>query len=465
MGLVCLPLHVWDRELDSRILLACLLANDGHQIVFGHEHNMQNLYSQYRNIFFYGAGKPIYNQIRSEWHSNVIKNDGYVALTFEEGLNDVQSNYYVQFAGITAAGIRNITKIYSWCQTEKNLMLSQTPLDIRSQLDAKTVLVGSIRLELLGSLGLDYFQVRSHSISSFIGPHVLISDNFGFDSYGSRTPYDLTSDLMQRISDSSYLEKVLSRRKEYLVRAKHARIGFTQVIEKMIAANPSTLFVLRPHPVADPRFWYENIFPFRNLHIIYKDSVEPWLHASKTIVHAGCTVGLQAELFGKKSIDIASIYNDKRILGASSKCSTYTPRSIDELHHTLSLPDAKFEFNQPRIIATQSRQSYLHSNMSSLNPHTLSQLSSIDLTLPSSSALSTITNDVNQFFALREVSTISPTVISQILGTNPPLPGKSRLYDTSEIIARIKLASKVLKLSTNLKFKHFKNSHAFFLSS
>ena len=260
MGLVCLPLHVWDRELDSRIVLGCLLANNGHQVIFGHEHNMQHLYSKFSRIFFYGAGKPIFNKIRSTWHSNIIKNRGYVSITFEEGLNDVQSNYFVQFAGITEQGIANISKIYSWCQTEKDLLLSQTPSNIRAQLEAKVVLAGSVRLELLGDLGHDYFQTRSDIISSFVGPHVLISDNFGFESYATRKPYDISSDLQQRISDPIYLSEVLSRRQDYLLKGMTARKGFVKAINKIISINPYTLFVLRTHPVADPRFWYENIY-------------------------------------------------------------------------------------------------------------------------------------------------------------------------------------------------------------
>lgn len=465
MGLICLPLHVWDRELDSRIVLACLLADNGHQVIFGHEHNMEPLYAYFRNIFYYGAGKPVFNKTRTYWQYNIIKNGGYVGLTFEEGLNDVQSNYYVQFAGITADGFRNITKIYSWCQTEKDLMLSQAPPALRPHLDAKTILAGSIRLELLGSLGDDYFKRRSSSISSFIGPHILISDNFGFEGWGTRKPYDMTSDLQQRITDDSYLEKVLSKRQDYLRKAETARRDFAKTVERIIKHHPSTLFILRPHPAVDPRFWHENIFPYRNLIILYKDSVEPWLFSAKTIIHAGCTVGLQAELSGKKSIDISSIYNDQRALGASSKCSSYAAKSFAELKDILSLPASKFvSFDRKKANPNDSLYSYLNSNMTSLDLNTLSRLSSINLRLPSSSALSIVYNDVNNFFSRIDSDKIPKSVISKHLLTKVPLGGKSRYYRTKEIIERIKSASDAFSLTSNFELHHFKESNVFCLS-
>ena len=39
MSIVCLPIHVWDRELDSHILLSALIAQQGYPVIFGHEYN------------------------------------------------------------------------------------------------------------------------------------------------------------------------------------------------------------------------------------------------------------------------------------------------------------------------------------------------------------------------------------------------------------------------------------------
>lgn len=91
MSLVVLPIHIWDRELDSRILLAALSANDGNIVVMGHEYNIAPLYTKTENIFHYGAGRPIYNKLRTdEWYQSIIERNGFNGLVCEEGLNDIE---------------------------------------------------------------------------------------------------------------------------------------------------------------------------------------------------------------------------------------------------------------------------------------------------------------------------------------------------------------------------------------
>ena len=62
MGLVSLPLHIWDRELDSRILLSALALSDNHQVILGHEQNISPIYKNIGYIFHYGAGRPVFNE-------------------------------------------------------------------------------------------------------------------------------------------------------------------------------------------------------------------------------------------------------------------------------------------------------------------------------------------------------------------------------------------------------------------
>ena len=52
MGLLCLPIHVWDRELDARILLATKVASMGHDVIIGHEYNISGIYKNIPNLFY-----------------------------------------------------------------------------------------------------------------------------------------------------------------------------------------------------------------------------------------------------------------------------------------------------------------------------------------------------------------------------------------------------------------------------
>ena len=57
--LTALPIHIWDRELETRILIATLALYNGSDVILGHEYNISPLYKKISNIYHYGAGRPI----------------------------------------------------------------------------------------------------------------------------------------------------------------------------------------------------------------------------------------------------------------------------------------------------------------------------------------------------------------------------------------------------------------------
>lgn len=54
------------RELDSRILLGALAANENSLMVIAHEYNMSPIDKAYEKIFYIGAGRQIYSKLRTE---------------------------------------------------------------------------------------------------------------------------------------------------------------------------------------------------------------------------------------------------------------------------------------------------------------------------------------------------------------------------------------------------------------
>ena len=84
--LCVLPLHVWDRELDVRLLLAMFAVKQQYPTIIGHEYNLQKVYQNIPGIFYYGCGRPIMSSRVTDWQSPILENGGRVSLVFEEGL-------------------------------------------------------------------------------------------------------------------------------------------------------------------------------------------------------------------------------------------------------------------------------------------------------------------------------------------------------------------------------------------
>ena len=225
--------------------------------------------------------------------------------------------------------------MYAWTQSEVDDFKKSAPsLDLSLDIEKKSVVCSNQRIEMLGMMGKEYFNVDSAAINQIFGKFILITDNFGIDVYGTKRQYTGRNDLMQRTDDQSLIAKYLEKEQDWMANKRKARDNFLQIINQLIADHPSINFILRPHPVADPKYWYDNLIKSRNVNVIYRGPIEPWIFSSSCVIHSGCTVGLQAELAHTPSIDISQLTHDSR-KAISSLVSRYRPHTVDELNKSI----------------------------------------------------------------------------------------------------------------------------------
>ncbi len=459
MGLISLPLHVWDREIDARILLGTIAANNGNLVILGDEYNISPLYKEVKNIFHYGAGRPIYDTERTiNWYEQIIRNDGFVGLTFEEGINDLNQKFAkMLYDGINLHSAESLTEHFSWSKQDKDLLINSTPSNLRHLISSKISIVSNIRLELLGKLGKKYFIDKTISIRNLFGRFILISDNFGdLESFGSLKPLNIKKELNERLSSDEvrdHLElKSLNRDKR-----RKARDYFCKTINNLVSENPNILFVLRPHPTVDQRWWQMNINPARNIVILARDSIYPWVNSASAVIHAGCTVGLESSLSGIPTIDISRVYDDPRELGLSAQISNYQPNSYDQLNEQIvGLYNAQ-ETEAPTSNTTDLGDNYtqiLENNINTLDFQVVDALRQPDSFPPLISCLLELQKRYHKFFKHKDL--LNPIPKSEIanfskeFGRRTPQISKSRFYSLEDISRRVKSACLALKLPMNI---------------
>lgn len=58
-------------------------------------------------------------------------------------------------------------------------------------------------------------------------------------------------------------------------------------------------------------YWTQNFCKDRDVFIIYKESIEPWLFACKGLISSGCTIALQDDQLASKS-KLVNILKEER---------------------------------------------------------------------------------------------------------------------------------------------------------
>ena len=157
-----------------------------------------------------------------------------------------------------------------------------------------------MRSDLLSQLGHQYYSEHVSALESLYGDFVLCSDNFAVE-HRQGDNY-----VIPKFNVSSSQNETNSRLfDESVLLASNRRDAYAAILHSLQKKFPTTQFVLRPHPIADPRWWLDQFWKYRNFHLSYHHSIEPWLHACKALISFGCTTSVQAIIANKPVIEVS----------------------------------------------------------------------------------------------------------------------------------------------------------------
>ena len=421
-----------------------MASTKGITSIIGNEYTLARLYPSSKFSYLFRAGRPRENY-RSKWNEAITKNDGFTEIVDEEGNNDllrVSNNLQESYLpGVTQNSIKWCGKIHYWCDLQKQLMLSCIRRDLRDDIQEKMVHQLNSRLEILTSGKIQYFQRRSQAIKEFFGEYILIADNYGTKSFGSKTPVDPKLYLGNDSTDKRIREI------EGVMQAldQEAKI-FTQLIKRLVTDNPNLLFILRPHPVSSISEWNKLLGDHRNLYIIYKDSADPWIMNAKYLIHSGCTTGIQARFARKRSLDISSLIKTTETASLSTLLSREI-KSYEELVATIKDKNISCE---AKDVYSDAQKAANHINMQI--PANL-RFGEAETIQPLINRCKSIHDNYKQYNATDDANRIAHIIANQ---KNPdPLPtNKTSFITAKEIKTRIRDAAITLKTEIP---KHYYN--------
>ena len=459
--LTALPIHIWDRELETRILIAALALNNRSDVILGHEYNISPLYKKISNIYHYGAGRPINVSPRTdEWYEPIVENNGHVGLVYEEGINDIFSPIASDsFVGINNRSIEALTTQYGWCIEELRLILSTIrEKQLKKKIIEKYKIVGNPRFELQGSIGKDYFKDTAEGLKNIFGKYFLISDNFGAtEIYGSKSPISIKRDVRQ-VANGEKADQINQRYMDVVDQINSSKVEFIKIINSIVQQFPSITFLFRPHPLADCSQWYSNLVKSRNLIILMRDSIEPYIFGSMGMIHAGCTTGIQSELASVETIDVTKLFKDHRAEAASSLMASYRPANGEELVQSIN-QIVKNNQVQERSIERNGNniKDILSQNLNSLRLANMNQCLNDKISYPKASALYTLHKEIMSY-TQKYKSNINDNLplISQYVTSMPPNPIKARSYTIDDMQKRLMRAFRCLGLEGKIALKIYK---------
>ncbi len=322
-----LPVEIFNREFDAKVLLACFAAERGFSVIIGAKREINlNLASFPSSIYL-----PINLHNRNKVTNHLLKNLGHtLAGVDEEAIVYCSQEVYVK-EKLGTIVFPQPSLYLAWGSENARIWKSQ-----KNYNGMPVHITGNPRTDLLRPELQPYWDKSVENIRKQFGRIILINTNFG--KLNNFRPNK--GDEKKALEAASSSPKTVNEQE--LGMAKHRwRLfqHFQEMVGEVGKAFPTHTVLIRPHPSENHEIWKQAGAGCPNVQVHFEGHVTPWLLASDAIIHNSCTTGLEGYLLQRPVFAFQPITSDrfdKKLPNTVSQQATSTEDLIDLLGRTFS---------------------------------------------------------------------------------------------------------------------------------
>lgn len=284
-----IPVELQARELEAKLLLACVAANRGYTSIIGPRREMHFHISSFTNSIYLSKSTT---RASDNVFRYLDKKGNKIVVWDEEALVSLPPQYYYRHR-LSPVAIGYVSHLFAWGEANAQLWRRYPHLPT----DIPIHITGHPRGDLLRPELRGYYSKDVKKLREEFGRFLLINSNFNLvNSYHS------DMGLLMPCPDA---EPVLTRRAKSFGITKEYAVGFTQykhgiledfkeMIPALDRAFPEYSIVVRPHPAENQDIYRATAASCKHVRVINRGNVVPWLLAAEVLIHNGCTTGVEA---------------------------------------------------------------------------------------------------------------------------------------------------------------------------
>ena len=301
-----IPVENQVRELDPKLLLACIAAQHGFSSVIGSRREMEMRIDKFPRSIYLSKSMTV----RSLLFFRLAHRFGHEIITWdEEALVHLPPETYFS-RRLDPAAIKFVSHLFAWGKDNAELwhqypdLPHETPIHI----------TGNPRSDLLRTELRAFYDAESRQIRERYGDFILVNTNFNhINAFGS----DLN--LFQSATKPGEKPKFgRAARGMSLAYAEGLRDhktaifeSFKQMIPALEEAFPDYTIVVRPHPTEKHDVYHAIAAHCPRVAVTNDGNVVPWLMAARALVHNGCTTGVEAYVMGLPAVSYRAAVDER----------------------------------------------------------------------------------------------------------------------------------------------------------
>lgn len=304
-ALLLIPVENQVRELDPKLMLACIAAERGFSSVIGSRREMEFNIDAFPQSIYLSKSMTI----RSLLFFRVAKKFGHEIISWdEEALVHLPPETYFS-RRLNPKAIRYVSHLFAWGQDNKDLWL-QYP-DLPDNLPIHVT--GNPRSDMLRPEVQPFYEDEMEKIRTQYGNFILINTNFNHvNNYGP--DMNLFKPVKIPGQKPAFGRAARGMSRSYAEGLRDLKLAvfaqFQQIIPKLEEAFPNYNIVVRPHPTEKHDVYKAIASQCERVFVTNEGNVVPWLMATQAVIHNGCTTGVEAYMMKVPAISYRASINE-----------------------------------------------------------------------------------------------------------------------------------------------------------
>ena len=303
--LLLMPVENQVRELDSKLLLACIAERRGFSSVVGSRRQLDFSIASFPRGLYLSKSMTV----RSIKMFKILRKLGHQIVAWdEEALVHLPPGIYYS-RRLSPRALEYLSQLFAWGEDNAELwrQYPQMPPEIPINI------TGNPRNDMLRPEMRGFFEGEVDTLRNTYGNFILINCNFNHVN-----AYYPVQGLFLPVTKPGEAPKfgrsARGMTREFAEGFRDHKLAifrdFKQLIPNLEKAFPDYTIVVRPHPTERHDIYHEIAARCERVQVTNEGNVIPWLMAARALIHNGCTTGVEAFVMGVPAISYRQTVND-----------------------------------------------------------------------------------------------------------------------------------------------------------
>jgi surface carbohydrate biosynthesis protein len=300
-----LPIENQVRELDPRLLLACVAARRGFSSVIGPIRKIEfHIASFPMSIYFSKSMLPG----RTEMFK-IMRQLGLEIVTLdEEALVHLPPETYYS-RRISPDAMAYVSRFFAWGQDNAELWLQYPQFPA----GGKIHITGNPRNDMLRPEIRGFYDTEVKALRRNYGDFILVNTNFNHVNafYPSMNLFQPAENQKEEPKFGRAAKGMTLAYAQGLRAHKQAVFeDFQRLIPALDKAFSGYTIIVRPHPTENQEVYTRIAEKCKRVRVTNEGNVVPWLMAAKALIHNGCTTGVESYVMRVPAISYRATVNN-----------------------------------------------------------------------------------------------------------------------------------------------------------